>query len=389
MAQILLTSNINIFLLACTRLAYNSIVLLICLYVIFKVEEQQILKHCPTRWLSLEKVVIRTLSQLKALKSYFASHTDVEKPGKVKSIHDRLHDPLTELVLNFLKFVLPQVNKFNTIFQSDRCVIGDLLPEMDRVLRAFLVKFVQMEHVKACKNLQELDFADRELQHGSDRIAVGMPTRTILAQADEEGEENPTITPIQQERFFTSVRAFYEAAVRKMVAKFPFDDPILADLAVLDPRKKDQLDYTPIVRLAGIFGPEELDLEELKDEWDDFQLMDTVPTHKDGDPIHTDIFWGTVFQLKTALGVLRFPLMKTVYTALLCLPHSNADSERTFSHVRKINTEYRKTMAIDTLTAFLQIKINCDASCYQVHPTSEMLKLAKSTTATYNNQCSS
>ena len=117
-------------------------------------DEQRILKHCPTRWLSLEKVVTRTLSQLKALRSYFASHDEVEKPGKVRSIYKRLHDPLTELVLRFLKFILPQMNSFNTLFQSDQCIIGDLLPEMDRLLRAFLVKFVQMRYVKSCENLR-------------------------------------------------------------------------------------------------------------------------------------------------------------------------------------------------------------------------------------------
>ena len=47
-----------------------------------EVDEDRILKHCPTTWLSLEKVVNRTLSHLPALKSYFASHKDVVKTGK-------------------------------------------------------------------------------------------------------------------------------------------------------------------------------------------------------------------------------------------------------------------------------------------------------------------
>ena len=67
-----------------------------------EVDEDRILKHCPARWLSLEKVVNRTLSHLPALKSYFESHKDVEKIGKVKSIHDRLHDSTTSVIFNFL-----------------------------------------------------------------------------------------------------------------------------------------------------------------------------------------------------------------------------------------------------------------------------------------------
>ena len=121
-------------------------------------DENRILKHCPTRWLSLEKVVNRTLSHLPALKSYFASHKNVQKTGKVKPIHDRLHDPMTSLMLNFLAFILPHINRFNVIFQTEQCMIGNLLPEMGRLLRIFIVKFVQMRCVKSCLNLKEVDF---------------------------------------------------------------------------------------------------------------------------------------------------------------------------------------------------------------------------------------
>ncbi|GFO33333.1 connexin 27.5 [Plakobranchus ocellatus] len=149
-----------------------------------EVEEEKILKHCPTRWLSLEKVGNRTLSQLPALKSYFASHEDVEKPGKVKSIHERLQDPMTELVLRFMKYILPIINNFNTVFQADEAKIGCLLPEMDRLLRKFLIKFVQMRHVKAADKLRNLNLNNKDLQHGDDMIAIGLDTREVLQDLD-------------------------------------------------------------------------------------------------------------------------------------------------------------------------------------------------------------
>ncbi len=43
-------------------------------YCIFcSVEYRKILKHVNTRWLSLEKVVMRTLQEYSALRSYFIS----------------------------------------------------------------------------------------------------------------------------------------------------------------------------------------------------------------------------------------------------------------------------------------------------------------------------
>ena len=44
-----------------------------------------ILKHCQTRWLSLERCVNRTLNQWEALKSYFNSHENEDQCGRVQS----------------------------------------------------------------------------------------------------------------------------------------------------------------------------------------------------------------------------------------------------------------------------------------------------------------
>ena len=51
------------------------------------VEHMQLLKHRPTRWLSLQRAVTRILLQYPALLAYFASHGEVEKPGRVKRTH--------------------------------------------------------------------------------------------------------------------------------------------------------------------------------------------------------------------------------------------------------------------------------------------------------------
>ncbi|KAM9393166.1 general transcription factor II-I repeat domain-containing protein 2-like [Pholidichthys leucotaenia] len=345
-----------------------------------EVEEEKILQHCPTRWLSLEKVGNRTLSQLPALKSYFASHEDVEKPGKVKSITKRLHDPLTELLLLFMKFILPIINNFNTIFQADENKIGSLLPEMDHLLRKLLVKFDQMKYVKATNDLRRLDFLDSDLQHSDEFIAIGLETREAL--------QTHELDPDTEQKFFEALRGFYEAVVRKMLNKFPFDDKILPHLSVLDPRKTQSLTYGPIVELAAAFCPT-VDTEELKEEWEDLQLLpeNTVPLQdKDGKPVHVDVYWGQVMALKTALDVPRFPQLLKVYSALLCLPHSNADSERAFSMARKIHTDFRKSMLPETLTSFMQVKMNCDTPCFKVKPSKEMLESAKAATWNYNKQ---
>ena len=80
------------------------------------------------------------------------------------------------------------------------------------------------------------------------------------------------ITPTIEQKFFASVRAFYKAAVQKMLQKFPFSDTVLKDLVILDHRKGKDLDNSQAVYLAERFHLD-IDQEELKEEWTDFQLM--------------------------------------------------------------------------------------------------------------------
>ena len=85
-------------------------------------EPLKIVKHCSTRWLSLEKCVGRLLHHWEALKSYFNSHNDVEKPGRVKRVAELLNDPEMRLYYLFLEFILSPLNEFNTTFQVFLCL---------------------------------------------------------------------------------------------------------------------------------------------------------------------------------------------------------------------------------------------------------------------------
>ena len=69
---------------------------------------------------------------------------------------------------------------------------------------------------------------------------------------------------------------------------------------------------------------------------------------------------------------------------LLSRPHSNTDCERTFSMVRKVHTEARRSLHADTITAFLQCKIYFDCHCYDFAVTLGILSGANTCTQEYN-----
>ena len=69
------------------------------------------------------------------LYSYFHSHSDVEKPGKVRTVSMVLGDQLTKLWLCFLSNTLAVFDKFNVFFQtSTTATIHKLHGECERLL---------------------------------------------------------------------------------------------------------------------------------------------------------------------------------------------------------------------------------------------------------------
>ncbi len=115
-----------------------------------------------------------------------------------------------------------------------------------------------------------------------------------------------------------------------MIAKFPFNDQVLQQFAFLDPSNRDKTSLNGIVQLAsgfGSFSPDEMDT--LNMEFRDYRasLLNQLPT----------------FDIKETGAIDQFQILKyialTLAQVLLVLPYSNADPERLFSMVRKIETE--------------------------------------------------
>ena len=146
----------------------------------------KILKHANTRWLSLQRCVNRFLQQWLALLSYFESHKDRERPGRVKRCADYLASVEMKAYFMFLSFILEPLNTFNTIFQTDATQIAVLIPEMNRLLRLFMAKFVTMRVIKSAADLIKVSFADQSQQLDDDILAVGMDMRTMLADSADD-----------------------------------------------------------------------------------------------------------------------------------------------------------------------------------------------------------
>ena len=111
----------------------------------------------------------------------------------------------------------------------------------------------------------------------------------------------------------------------------------------------------------------------------------------DGDLSDTndvDDFWARFHQIRspgsTEPTYSTLLVLVCALRALLTLPASNADSERCFSMVRKIDSEDRSHLERSTVASLLTLKINVDDRCFTFEPSEEMLKFNKSAVRQYN-----
>lgn len=349
---------------------------------LFSTEPEIVLKHCPTRWLSLLKCVDRYLRQYDGLKSYFLSCDEAETV-KVRNIISRLENPLTKPLLLFLSFILPSVDRFNRLFQkSTENTTSQLYNEMNRLVRLYASNFLTSDTILAANdNLRNLEFAE-ENQVSNEDLGIGTETWMTIAELEATHDTAP---------FFNAVRAFYVNSTKKMLNKFPFGDTLLKDLSVLQPENTSSFPFSTVASLAKRFPQIELSdsasLDRLKEEFEDFKLspgdLPSIVKYKAADGVmrsKAGLFWSEVKKITTFDEQPRFHLLHQLMAGLLSIPVSNADSERGFSMLRKIHTDQRANLDQSTIVALMGMKFNCDDCCCDIKLSSELLSASKKAT---------
>ena len=135
--------------------------------------------------------------------------------------------------------------------------------------------------------------------------------------------------------------------------------------------------FFPVVELAKRFdvctSP-----EDLMEEYYQLAPVSDLPTFKSQET-RLDTYWFNMAMKKLPTGKLQFH----VTLAVLSLPHSNADPERCFSVLRKIQTDQRANLGLSTVNCLFSVKFNMDCECYTYKPTQDFLKKAKSACSDY------
>ena len=343
-----------------------------------EIQPLRILKHCTTKWLSLDRCIKRVIDQWPALHAYFDREVDIEPSNqRVQRISKHLKNPMVKLLCHFVSFALKPLNKFSVAFQTHASRIGSLQSDVRVLLRGYLSNIVKPEVITNADDIITVNYLDRNNQVENSELGIGTSTRLLVC-----GELEDVVTgTVIEKHFFASVRSFSEVSVTKMLAKFPFSDDTLKNLAFLDPRTRrtSTVSVTGIINLASCFSSLSTDeTDSLIMEFRDYRVApdDQLPVFVSSDTAAVEHFWVAMGKLTcvTDVTLLQFGTLVKIAKILLVLPHSNADPERLFSKVRKIETEQRKSLDPSTVCDLLSTKINNDHACYDgKHLVSESL----------------
>ena len=77
-------------------------------------------------------------------------------------------------------------------------------------------------------------------------------------------------------------------------------------------------------------------------------------------------FWFAVKRTKTLDGESRFSTLCRLMHELLSVPCSNADSERSYSVIRKFHTDQRSSRDQSAVIALMTMNFTCDNCCHSM-----------------------
>ena len=359
-------------------------------------EYRKVIKHVSTRWLSLELAIERSLKQFPSLKSYFLS-TD-ESQARFIQLKSLFEDPLTEVYLMFLQSVLPTFTHMNQFLQRDEPLIHVLQPQLTKLLKRVLGKFLKapvLAKAVADDKLAEINFMDMENQVDNKELVIGMMTKQMANKLLEDGD----ITTNQLKVFYTAIRAFYTRATEYLLKWCPLQDSLLIHSTWIDFEHRLERNFSSVEYFVSLYPNVFVDMNTVKlnDQFIAYQLLVTEEVietvrQKSGlqneEDVHRiDDLWSYLATLKIpGTNEKEFDLLVKVSQCVMTIPHSNACEERIFSLINKNKTPSRNSLQADnTLSSLIIVKTHIDDPL-KWNPSEALLQKAKKATKTYNEQ---
>jgi len=106
----------------------------------------KLLQPSQTRWLAFQACVKRMVDLYKSIKLYFQAEHLLD--NKATNIYHKLSNPVNELYLHFLNFILPILTNLNIEFQSQKLKIHCIYSNIERTFKTILECYLKYDYIK-------------------------------------------------------------------------------------------------------------------------------------------------------------------------------------------------------------------------------------------------
>lgn len=303
-----------------------------------QIEFKELLRHIPTRWLSLAPAIDRLLYSWPAVKHYFLTKGPDDNHKMLWEFisqgcesddiasEEELKEGLNDCYLYFLQNLLPEFTKVILQLESDSFTIMDIDQAMGNLLS--------------------------QLKSRLTDNFFGSKVRGIFKNLSE----------CQRTQFLLDGRKFLQRAIKYLEDRFDFGpNGIYKKFALLslqsDTLKITWEDLSALPMQLKIDSA--IDVDSLYTEFACLKaVFHTLPKNLPNDKI-----WAHFFNANQPND---FTNLQKIVGYVLSIPTSNAFCERIFSLLNNLWTKERNRMSMDTIKSELQTRINYDYSCAEM-----------------------
>ena len=228
---------------------------------------------------------------------------------------------------------LPIFDNTNTFLQRYESVIHIMHSVLQSQLTDLLVRFVKPVVIVRWSKVQKVEFNQRENQLDDKELFVSEDVQKCISN----NAKKRSATTMSQ--FFKSVRTFYEQACNYMIAKYPYDDPMLQHCQVLNVLERHNHDFKSFMyfvkRFKCLLNSDNGDTVDMfHSQFLRYQVDDLPKYVVEAERIDVSSHALSLVKDQVA-GQPKYTLLANVAKEILTMYPSNADCERLFSIVRK------------------------------------------------------
>ncbi|KAK7491635.1 hypothetical protein BaRGS_00017088 [Batillaria attramentaria] len=312
---------------------------------VFDVEHNKIIKHVPTRWLSISRCLQRLLENWDALKVFFNEEAESLKKkaasspyavSKVSIIYDFVRSPTNKLYLHFLLYSVAAFQEFLLVFQSEAPHIHKLKRGMEKLLNTILSHFVKPA-ARRGKSVLDNEFAKTDNIVSNADLGIGEEARNFI---EDKGANH-----LRDSR----------------ISEFYTNHAEVADVSLQDSASQQSVRY--FLKRFPCLLPPGADVNIILDQFAQYQgegVMDQVAKRED----------------QTWLNISKMPdkdykALSLVMRGILTIPLGSVHCERVFSCVRKLKRPERSCLSEETLESILVLQSSSVGPVEAVNPMSD------------------